>query len=70
MKITYDPKADALYIQFQKGKAKQTRKLDGGLLVDFDEDGKVFGIEIIGASERMSLKELGCISLELPIAVP
>ena len=48
MKISYDPKADALYIKFQEGTANRTRKVEEGMLVDMDENGRLYGIEIIG----------------------
>ncbi len=67
MKITYDPKADALYIQFQIGKSKSTKKIQDGILVDLDKNGKLFGIEIIGVSERVSLKNLQEISFNFPV---
>ncbi|KPK75081.1 MAG: hypothetical protein AMJ89_04920 [candidate division Zixibacteria bacterium SM23_73] len=68
MKISYDPKADALYIQFQEGKVGKTKKVEEGILIDLDNSGKIFGIEIIGLSERMSIKDLGHISFDLPLA--
>ena len=68
MKISYDPKADALYIQFQEGKVGKTRKVEDGILIDLDDSGKVFGIEVIGLSQRMSIKDLGHISFDLPLA--
>lgn len=68
MKISYDPKADALYIQFQEGRVGKTRKVEEGILIDLDDSGKIFGIEIIGLSERMSIKDLGQISFDLPLA--
>jgi uncharacterized protein YuzE len=68
MKISYDPKADALYIQFQEGKVGKTKKAEEGILIDLDDSGKIFGIEIIGLSERMSIKDLGQISFDLPLA--
>jgi hypothetical protein len=34
MKISYDPKADALYIKFQDGSVARTRKVEEGMLVD------------------------------------
>jgi uncharacterized protein YuzE len=68
MKISYDPKADALYIQFQEGKVGKTKKVEEGILIDLDNSGRIFGIEIIGLSERMSIKDLGKISLDLPLA--
>ncbi|EQB63110.1 MAG: hypothetical protein RBG1_1C00001G0689 [candidate division Zixibacteria bacterium RBG-1] len=68
MKITYDPKADALYIQFRIGKSKNTKKLQDGILVDLDKNGKLFGIEIIGVSERVALKNLQEVSFNFPVA--
>jgi uncharacterized protein YuzE len=67
MKISYDPKADALYIKFQEGSAKRTRKVEEGLLVDVDEHGRLFGIEIIGMKGRIPIPELGRIILDFPI---
>jgi uncharacterized protein YuzE len=52
MKISYDPKADALYIQFQEGKVGKTKKVEEGILIDLDNSGKSFGIEIIGLVRR------------------
>jgi len=67
MKISYDPKADALYIKFQEGNAARTRKVEEGLLVDVDENGRLFGIEILGMKGRIPIPELGRIILDLPL---
>ena len=67
MKISYDPKADALYIKFQEGTATRTRKVEEGLLVDVDENGRLFGIEILGMKGRIPIPELGRIILDLPL---
>lgn len=50
MKIYYDPKVDAMYIEFAKGKYSKTRKVSDVILVDEDKNGKVLGIEILDAS--------------------
>lgn len=42
--------------------------MEEGILIDLDNSGKIFGIEIIGLSERMSIKDLGQISFDLPLA--
>ena len=67
MKISYDAKADALYIKFQDGMAVRTRKVEDGLLVDVDEHGRLYGIEIIGMKGRIPIPELGRITLDLPV---
>jgi uncharacterized protein YuzE len=68
MNISYDKDADCLYIQFQEGKVNKTKKIDEGILVDLDEGGRIYGIEIVGVSERMSVPSLGKINIDMPIA--
>lgn len=54
MKIHYDPKVDAVYIDLAKGKYEVSRKISDSILVDEDKKGKVLGIEILDASENIS----------------
>lgn len=68
MKINYDPQADALYIKFQQGESARTKKVTEGILIDLDEKGLLYGIEILGAKERMPLQELGRLTSDLPVA--
>jgi uncharacterized protein YuzE len=67
MNITFDRKADALYIQSQEGKVARTRKIQDGILVDIDKTGRLFGIEILDVSERIPAESLGVLKTELPI---
>lgn len=67
MNISYDKDADCLYIQFQQGKVSKTKKIDEGILVDLDEEGRIYGIEIVGVSERMSVASLGKINIDMPV---
>jgi len=67
VKISYDPKADALYIKFQEGNVGRTRRVEEGMLVDVDENGRLFGIEVIGMKGRIPIPELGRIILDLPL---
>ncbi len=68
MNISYDKDADCLYIQFQQGKVHKTRKIEEGILVDLDEKGRIYGIEIVGVSERMPVASLGKINIDMPVA--
>lgn len=70
MKISYDPKADALYIKFQDGRVARTRKVEDGMLVDMDGGSRLVGIEIIGMKGRIPIPELGRIILDLPRGGP
>ncbi len=53
MKIKLDPKADAMYIQFQEGEYHISKEIDGGIILDYAKDGKVIGIEILQVSQRI-----------------
>lgn len=53
MKIHYDPKVDAVYIDLAKGKYEVSRKISDSIVVDEDKKGKVLGIEILDASENI-----------------
>ena len=53
MHITYDKKADAMYLYFQQGKKiARTVELADLLVADLDKRGKVIGVEILCASTQ------------------
>jgi uncharacterized protein YuzE len=49
MKISYDPKYDAMYLKFTEEKVVDTIGVDGGVLIDYGKNGEMVGIEIIKA---------------------
>lgn len=53
MKIKYDKKEDAIYLQLGQGKYCQTRKVTDTVLVDEDSKGKILGIEILNAKKNI-----------------
>lgn len=54
MEITYDKKADAMYIYFQKGKKPaRTVELADLLIADLDKKGGVIGVEVLAASKQV-----------------
>ena len=61
MEITYDKKADAMYIYFQKGaKIARTVELANLLIADLDKKGNVVGVEVLVASSQVrNNKEIG-----------
>lgn len=55
MNITYDKKADAMYLYFQKGKKiARTVELADLLVADLDKQGKVIGVEVLCASCQLA----------------
>ena len=58
MKLQYYPDTDSLYIDLNARPSADSREIADGLVVDFDSDGRVVGIDIQHASEIMDLKTL------------
>ncbi len=52
MKIVYDPKRDILQITLATRSVAETSQITPNLVLDYDEDGKVVGLELRNASER------------------
>ena len=51
MKIEYDPKADAMYIRLAAGTVADSDEVRPGVVLDFDADGRVLGIEMLDVSQ-------------------
>ena len=68
MRIEYDREADALYIQMQEKKVTKTKEVEEGLLIDFDEENRLIGIEILDATKRFALSDITNLHVEnLPV---
>jgi len=52
MKFEYDPEVDALYIRLNEAKIVESEEVQPGIILDFDENGKVAGLEVLDASKR------------------
>ena len=52
MKIEYDQQADAMYIRLRAGTVAESDEVRPGVVLDFDSNGQVLGIELIYVSER------------------
>ena len=53
MKITYDPGMDVLRILFSNTPIEESDEDKPGVILDYDKDGNVVGLEILDASKRM-----------------
>lgn len=53
MKINYDPKADSLFLELAKGTYDRSKKISEDILVDYNKQGKILGIEILAAKENI-----------------
>ena len=64
MRIEYDGEIDALYIRLQEKYVARTREMEEGLNLDFDENGKLIGLEVLDVTDRYSLADIFNISTE------
>jgi len=53
MKVTYDPEVDVLRILFSNAPIEESDEDKPGVIIDYDKDGNVVGMEILDASKRM-----------------
>jgi len=57
--VKYDPLADALYIRVRDGDIVDSIEVRENLIVDFDKNGEVIGIEVINFSKsKIDIGEL------------
>jgi len=57
--VKYDPLADALYIRVRDGDIVDSIEVRENLVVDFDKNGEVIGIEVINFSKsKIDIGEL------------
>jgi uncharacterized protein YuzE len=53
MKVTYDPEVDVRRILFSNAPIEESDEDNPGIIIDYDKDGNVVGMEILDASKRM-----------------
>lgn len=56
--ISYSPESDAVYIQLTDEAVKRTVPVDDVRIVDYDDGGHVVGVEFLGASAGLDLRDL------------
>lgn len=58
MKLNYHPDTDSLYIDLSEQTSVESREISEGIVLDYDADGNLVGIDIDNASEKVELKKL------------
>ncbi|MCL0036184.1 DUF2283 domain-containing protein [Dehalococcoidia bacterium] len=68
MRIEYDREANALYIQIQEKAVSKTKEVEPGVLIDFDAENNLIGIEILDVTYRFALSDIVNLHVEnLPV---
>ncbi|OGA06869.1 MAG: hypothetical protein A3D95_04540 [Betaproteobacteria bacterium RIFCSPHIGHO2_12_FULL_69_13] len=58
MKLNYYPETDSLYIDLSERPSVESREVSEGVVLDYDAQGNLVGIDIDNASKKVQLKEL------------
>lgn len=58
MKLNYYPETDSLYIDLSEKPSVESREISEGVVLDYDAEGILVGIDIDNASTKVQLKEL------------
>jgi uncharacterized protein YuzE len=53
MKVTYDSGVDVLRILFRDMPVEESDEDKPGVILDYDKDGNIVGLEILNASQRI-----------------
>jgi uncharacterized protein YuzE len=58
MKLNYYPETDSLYIDLSEIPSVESREISEGVVLDYDADGKLVGIDIDNASHKVEMEKL------------
>jgi uncharacterized protein YuzE len=58
MKFSYYSETDSLYIELSSKEGARTEELSEGIVLDFDDEDNIVGIDIDNASEKVNLEDL------------
>ena len=55
MKLEFDPQIDALYLELMEAEVEQSKEIQPGVILDYDAEGRIVGIEVLYVSKRGQL---------------
>jgi uncharacterized protein YuzE len=58
MKLNYYPETDSLYLDLSERPSVESREISEGIVLDYDAEGHLVGIDIDNASQKVELKHL------------
>ena len=58
MRLNYYPETDSLYIDLAERTSAESREVSEGIVLDYDTNGNLIGIDIDNASKKLELKKL------------
>ena len=67
MKLNYYLETDSLYIDLVEKPSVESKEVSEGVVLDYDAEGNLVGIDIDNASKKVQLKELSLRKLPVDI---
>ncbi len=64
MKLIVDKESDALYFRLDESSIIESEEVEPGVILDFNSDGKVVGIEMLSVSARIKPEQLKILQYE------
>jgi uncharacterized protein YuzE len=64
MRLKIDKENDALYFRLDEESIVESEEVEKGVILDYDAQGKVVGIEILNLSTRMDPAKLNILQFE------
>jgi uncharacterized protein YuzE len=64
MKIKVDKESDALYFRLDENRIVESEEVRPGVILDFDENDQVVGVEFLGISARATREELASLQFQ------
>ena len=65
MKVQFDEKADAIYLRFDESKIAGSEEVHPGIILDFNEQDEVVGVEVLHIKNRVPLANLKQMQFEV-----
>lgn len=65
MRVHFDEKADALYMRLDESKIVESQEVQPGIILDFNEQNQVAGIEILSVKARVPQANLKQMQFEV-----
>ncbi len=67
MRIRVDLESDALYFRITETPIEESEEVSPGVIVDYDKNGRVVGVETLNVKERFSRRDLSHVKVDIPV---